>query len=315
MKACALPKAHDSSHQNYTTHQTSHSEPHGKHSLLGPKYASGLLHLLWCTKAGWHFIVAFNWLEHNSLLYTLLSEGSMQCSALNQPVSWKILNSTTGVLTKTDPISEHNTVAMKLTTHHTNGGIANTGYWGMAFNGGWIYHFSIYIKGERDAKANMPHVTAERDCFQTFWLAQCTPTKRLICQICAVHIFLPLTYNFAGPRLIQSSRCRQGIWRGYLWGYHQYLAEVLGQRHPQHHRFRGWGSNSAGRTWHHSRGQPLTISWWQHERGLAEPLPIQRRSAGPFEGLETKAWALCSSPSFVLTCTQISMSLLEEFYL
>lgn len=79
----------------------------------------------------------------------------VQCSQLNQPISWRLLNSTKATLTKADPISKWNAVAMKLTSDDVNGGIVNTGFWGIAINGGWIYHFSMYIKGNEDAKVRL----------------------------------------------------------------------------------------------------------------------------------------------------------------
>jgi len=71
---------------------------------------------------------------------------------LNQPVSWHPLSSTRVFLTKTDPLNPHNLVAMNVTTYNPSGGIVNTGFWGVPLNGGWIYHFSVYLK--TDGKSN-----------------------------------------------------------------------------------------------------------------------------------------------------------------
>ena len=76
------------------------------------------------------------------------------CSFINQPVAWRPLSSTKVMLTKTDPISANNLVALNVTTYNNPGGIVNSGYWGVPLNGGWVYHFSMYIKGDTDAKAS-----------------------------------------------------------------------------------------------------------------------------------------------------------------
>ena len=82
---------------------------------------------------------------------TCLETWSLMCSQLNHKVSWRPLNSTTVFLTKTDPLTPNNQVAMNVTAHAPGGGIANTGYWGVPLNGGWIYHFSVYLKGNEYA--------------------------------------------------------------------------------------------------------------------------------------------------------------------
>lgn len=70
---------------------------------------------------------------------------------LNQPISWNPLSSTKVFLTKTDPLGPNNQVALNVTAYNPGGGIANSGFWGVPLNGGWIYHFSIYIKGDRQS--------------------------------------------------------------------------------------------------------------------------------------------------------------------
>jgi len=73
------------------------------------------------------------------------------CSQLSQPVSWNPLSSTKVFLTKTDPLGPNNQVALNITTYNPGGGIVNSGFWGVPLKGGWIYHFSIYLKGDRNA--------------------------------------------------------------------------------------------------------------------------------------------------------------------
>ena len=92
-------------------------------------------------------------LLHDLLSYrcSCLEARLLLCSQLNQPVSWHLLNSTKVFLTKTDPLIPNNQVAMNVTTHAPGGGIANTGFWGVPLNGGWIYHFSVYLKGDEYA--------------------------------------------------------------------------------------------------------------------------------------------------------------------
>jgi len=41
---------------------------------------------------------------------------------------------------------------LQVTTYNPSGGIVNTGFWGVPLNGGWIYHFSVYLK--TDGKSN-----------------------------------------------------------------------------------------------------------------------------------------------------------------
>jgi hypothetical protein len=74
---------------------------------------------------------------------------------LNQPISWNPLSSTKVFLTKTDPLGPNNQVALNVTAYNPGGGIANSGFWGVPLNGGWIYHFSIYIKGDRQSTVTL----------------------------------------------------------------------------------------------------------------------------------------------------------------
>ena len=88
------------------------------------------------------------------------------CSFINQPVAWRPLSSTKVMLTKTDPISANNLVALNVTTYNNPGGIVNSGYWGVPLNGGWVYHFSMYIKGDTDAKASATLVAGMSSLWQ-----------------------------------------------------------------------------------------------------------------------------------------------------
>lgn len=93
-------------------------------------------------------------------------------------MSWHQLKSAKIALTRDKPISKYNTVALNLTTSTHDTGIANTGYWGLPLNGGWIYRFSVYLQGSGDAKVK---------CFCVCPLEAESPVQKLptssLCQL------------------------------------------------------------------------------------------------------------------------------------
>lgn len=108
-------------------------------------------------------------------LYFASKQMCVQCRQLNQPVSWHKLESAKIALTGAHPISKYNKVALNLTTSESDAGISNTGYWGVPLNGGWIYRFSVYLKGSDDAKVFL----SQPDCHLEFPLRNATLLQSL----------------------------------------------------------------------------------------------------------------------------------------
>lgn len=67
-------------------------------------------------------------------------------------MSWHWSETAKVSLTREQPISEYNPIALNLTTTETGSGIANTGFWGIFVSADSKYSFSVYLKGSKDSK-------------------------------------------------------------------------------------------------------------------------------------------------------------------
>lgn len=70
----------------------------------------------------------------------------------NEDSAWTPLKSTKVFLTKEDPLSAQNLVALNVTTTEKWGGISNGGFWGIPVVDGEVLHFSVFMKGSKHTK-------------------------------------------------------------------------------------------------------------------------------------------------------------------
>lgn len=67
-------------------------------------------------------------------------------------MSWHWSETAKVSLTREQPISEYNPVALNFTTTEAGTGIANTGFWGIPVSADSKYSFSVHLKGSKDSK-------------------------------------------------------------------------------------------------------------------------------------------------------------------
>lgn len=62
-----------------------------------------------------------------------------------QPKSWFPLTNTSAALTKLQPLNAANSISMNLSTASREGGIVNSGYWGIPIEKGRSYYLSAHL--------------------------------------------------------------------------------------------------------------------------------------------------------------------------
>ncbi|KAK9803718.1 hypothetical protein WJX73_006123 [Symbiochloris irregularis] len=70
---------------------------------------------------------------------------------LLQPKSWFPTVNTSAALTKLQPLNKDNTIALNISADGEEGGIINTGYWGISISEGKTYQLSIHLAAVDDA--------------------------------------------------------------------------------------------------------------------------------------------------------------------